>query len=233
MAATIQGKARQSTSAQHVSEGAEVYLRMLRDGTMSVESFKQVCVMAGLGFSLTVQADISTGQRNDATVVDIDEPNYLISIPNGTSIMPIRITHELQGGTPADANEVETLIAVDQDSAGAVLTNMTAGVIYNLNTLFGNSSNCAGYIDSTDTITDPVLDIELARAVVEWEVVGTGGGASAAAVTDNSLHLLYEPVASPIINGPACLIGYWGGDAAILGGFAQITWLEFPSTYFA
>lgn len=231
MAATIKGTARQSSSAQSVSEGAEVYLRLLRDGTMSFADFKVVNVMAGRGFHLTVQgADFSTGQTNDGNVIDLDEPNYLVSVPAGTTIFPIRITHQIQGGAPADGQEIETLIAVDQDSAGATLTNMTAGTIHNMSTLFARTSNCSGYVDSTNTITDPVLDIELARAVVEFTIVGTAGGSS---VTATGVNLLYEPVVPAIIKGPACLIGYWGGDTSVLGGFAQIEWLEFPSAYFA
>lgn len=226
MAATIKGTARQTNSVQRVSEGAEVYMRMLRDGTMSYADFKAVCVMEGVGFHLSV-GTFSTGQANDGTAVDISEPNFLVSVPNGTTILPIRISIQVQGGIPADGQEVEALIAVDQDSAGATLTNMTAGTIYNMNTLYGNSSDCAGYVDSTNSITDPVLDIELARVVMEFDVDGTNFSHPSA------VDLLYEPEAPVIINGPASLVGYWGGDAAIIGGFAQIEWLEFNSNVFA
>ena len=67
MSAIVKGTARQTTSRQRVDEGVEVYLNLLRDGTMSVASFKQACVMAGYGFIMKVQgADFSTGQAVDA-----------------------------------------------------------------------------------------------------------------------------------------------------------------------
>jgi len=226
--AVIKGTARQSSSAQHVSEGAEVYLRMLRDGTLPFADFKVVSIMDGRGFTMDA-GDFSTGIKNDGTVIDIDEPNWLVSVPDGTTIIPIRIEHSIQGGAPANGEEVESLIAVDQDSAGATLTNMTAATINNMNTLFTRTSGCNGYADSTDTITDPVLDITLSRMVVEYEVLGTNGAASHAGIPQH----LYLPDAPVFINGPACLIGYWGGDTAVVGGFATVEWLEFPSSYFA
>ena len=225
--AVIEGKARQTTSTTGVGEGAEVYARLLRDGTMSMASFKQVCVMQGLGFHVTSGA-FSTGNIGDTSIV-ADEPQHVLSIPSKTSIMPIRIHIQVQGGAPADAEEVECLIGVDQDAVAVAATNSTEKLIYNMNTLFANTSSCKSYDDFTDSgLTAPVLDIELARAVQEFDVIGTQGVANSTGV-----DLLYEPKISPIINGPAMIVLYWGGDAAGAGGFAQIEWLEFASTVFA
>ena len=164
--AKLFGNARQSTSKQNVSEGADVFLRLLRDGSISAESFKQVCVMAGLGFHVTAAA-FSTGTIG-GTIFDIDEPQFVLSIPKNTTIMPTRIAVQVQGGAPADGEEVEILVAVDQDAAavatGVALTvAFTEATIYNMNTLYGNSSACLALDDSTDSLTDPVMDIELAR----------------------------------------------------------------------
>jgi len=81
--------------------------------------------------------------------------------------------------------------------------------------------------DATAATTTPTMDIELARRVIEYDV------ATAVGEIGITCDLLYEPVAPIIINGPAMLVGYWGGDTATTGGFAQVQWLEFPTSFFA
>jgi hypothetical protein len=43
------------------------------------------------------------------------------------------------------------------------------------------------------------------------------------------LKLLYEPLNPPLLVGPACLYGYWGGSIAC-AGFANIDFLVVPSS---
>jgi len=233
MAVNIKAKGRQSTTISRETEGSDVFLRALRDGSLVGVGWKQAAVIAGYGYMVNVGA-LTTGivGGGAGTVLAIAEPEMCLSIPNGTSIMPLRIAVQVQSGAPAAAQECEILIAVDQDTdLGAVSvanSDKTTEVIYNMNTLCGSSSGCACYSAFTSSIsTDPVLDIELARKVIEFDF--SAGSAGMALEVD----LLYEPEAPPIINGPAMLLIYWGGDAATVGGFAEVQWVERSESDFA
>jgi hypothetical protein len=209
------------------SDGDFKYLRLLRDGSLSVAGFLMASIMEGRGHMITVGA-FSTGivGGGDGTVLDADQPEFIVSVPSGTSIMPIRIDAQVQTGAPTDAQEVEILYAADQDQAMASAGTSTSETIYNLNTLKGSASACTAISAATVDTTSPTLDIELARKVIEYDVVTSG-------TLGMDVSLLYEPKCPIILNGPAMLIGYWGGDTATVGGFAQVQWLEFPTTFFA
>jgi len=227
MAAIIKGLARNAGSVERVSEGAEVFLRMLRDGTLVSANWKQAAIFQGLGFMVNVGA-LSTpiAGGGNGTVVDLDQPEFVVSVPSGVSIMPIRVEITCQLPLIAtDSDESELLLAVDQDSAWAADGTSTAETIYNMNTLKGTASRCSAISLVSADLTDPVLDLELMHRVALGDVQGTAANANW-----GQLFGLYEPVAVPVINGPAMLIGYWGGTVATTG-FACAQWIEFPTTF--
>ena len=129
----------------------------------------------------------------------------------------------------ADDDEIDILIAVDQDKVNAESdgTAGTAEVIHNLNTLFPNSSTCYANSEYSATMTDPVLDLELAHLTKIFELFSTAGSAGA---LWQGPRLLYEPKTPPIINGPAMVCVYWGGTAAA-SAFCSAQWLEYPTTF--
>lgn len=228
MSLLIKGIARNSSSAQSVSEGAEVFLRMLRDGSLVSSNWIQAAIFKGLGHIVNVGAFSTpiTGGGN-GTIIDQDQPEFVVSVPSGTSIMPIRI--EVTCQVPliaADSNEAEILVAVDQDTTGVTGATDTDETIYNLNTLISVASSCtATSYTSVNLTTAPVLDIELMHKVLVGDVQGTAANANW-----GELYGLYEPLAVPILNGPCNLIGYWGGTVAVTG-FASIQWVEFPTSF--
>jgi hypothetical protein len=225
--AKINAVARQASSVQRVSEGAEVFLRMLRDGSLVGASWKQAAIFQGLGFMVNVGAFSTpiTGGGN-GTVLDLDQPEFVVGVPSGTSIMPIRV--EVTCQIPllaADSNESEILLAVDQDANYANDGTVTTETIYNMNTLKSVASACKAISFASADITDPTLDIELMHVVKLGDVQGTTANGMW-----TQLYGLYEPEAPPIINGPAMLVGYFGGTVATTG-FAAVQWIEFPSTF--
>ena len=226
--AILKAKGQQTTSIQRLSEGADVYLRALRDGSMVQADWKQAAIMGGFGYTVTSGA-LSTGVV-EGTSIDIDSPCAMVSVPNGTSILPLRVSVQVQTAAPADAAEAEILIAVDQDKAWDATGAPTVLSIYNMNTLCGKTSACVSGEIYTSTIQSaPVNDLELARKVVEYDI-GSGTASFAHGVI---LDLVYEPANPSILNGPCMLLIYWGGDSAVIGGFAQVQWLEFPETTFS
>lgn len=197
------------------------------DGALVQLPWKQAYVNAGRGFHVTVGAFSTPITGGGAgTVIDLDQPEAVVSVPSGTAIMPIRIHVQGHVGLLAtDADEYEILVAVDRTTSATTGGTATAETIFNMRTDNGVASGCTATSAYTgDITTPPTLGIELARTVI------TGDIQTAVGTTWGQIELLYEPETVPVIHGPALLIVYWGGTVA-LPGFAQIEWLEFNSTY--
>lgn len=184
--------------------------------------WKQRAVLQGRGFQVDVGA-FSTpivGGGN-GTVIDQDQPEAMISVPSGTSIIPIRVSVQAQCGLAAtDADENEILVAADISQASdgtGTMTTETALKMY----VGQGTTLCTCYSAFTADATAPVLGMELARKVEVMDLVGTPANA-----WGHILDLVYEPAVPPILVGPCMLLVYWGGTVAV-SGFAQIQWLEY------
>lgn len=226
--AIIKGKGQQSTAISRQSEGNDVFLRALRDGTLITADWKQAAIIAGYGF-ITNEGAFSLGivGGGAGTILLLNEPEYVLSVPQGTCIIPLRIGVHVQPGLLVDTYEAEILVGVDQDAAWAGAGTSINVPIYNMNTLCGRPSTCQ--CEGTFTVdisTDPVMDLELAHKVICYDVTGGAGAVGM------ELDLVYEPDSAPIINGPAMLCVYWGGTSATIGGFVDVAFLEFPENAF-
>ena len=227
---TIEAKAQVTSAIQGEAEGESVYLRALRDGTLIKTDWKQAAVFGGFGF-FTQSGNFITGLAGGGVgaAIDEDRPNLIISIPQGTAVLPLRFDVNVQTGAPTDGQEVEILIAVDQDVAHTTDGTGTASPIYNMNTLANRASTCVARNTFSATMTtDPNLDLELARKVIEYDVVSTLD--EGAIIAD----LVYEPKTPPVINGPASILVYVGGDTALntASQYINAKWLEFTETKF-
>lgn len=226
-AVDVYGKGRGSSGTYRAISGT-------KDGSIFAADHRLAAVMDGRGFHVSIGAFSTPITGGGAgTVLDLDQPEGVISVPSGTAIMPIRIHVQCQVPLLAtDADESEILIAVDRTAAWNADGTNTAETAFNMRTDNPRSSNCscasAFTADMTATTgADPVLGIELAHAVITGDVQGTPANA-----LWTPLVSLYEPQTPPILVGPCALYVYWGGTVATTG-FAQIQWLEFPSTDFA
>ena len=220
-------KGQQTSAVQGGSEGSDVFLRGIRDGSLVTADWRQAAIIGGYGYMANISnfLDAIVGGGN-GTVIDVDTPDAVISVPQGTCIMPLKLTAHVQPGAPSNAQEVEALWAVDYDTAWDGTAGSTEEIIYNMNTLAGRPSTCTAVGAFTSTITSaPAITFEIARVVMQFSVATAG---EAALVLD----LVYEPKTMLIINGPAMLLGYYGGDTATVAGFMSAQWLEFPEGTF-
>ena len=206
---------------------------------MSLPSIAEL-IEKGYGRSMTVGA-LSTGivGGGNGTVLDIDQPEFVVGVQAGFFILPIYVEIAVQAGVEtADGDESEILLAVDvlgtystePTPTGAAVTN-TPELPVNMRTGLGRGSACkcasAFVVDMVTrnligTEADPVLDMELGR------VVETTNFGDATGISHKQLRLLYQPRNPPILVGPCALIGYWGGTIASVGGFAVVQWVEGP-----
>jgi hypothetical protein len=202
-------------------DGSTGKLWLGRDGAVIDMGWKQALVLAGQCFTATV-GTLSTGivGGGNGTVLDIDQPEFLIYVPTGLAIMPLRIA--IQGNAAdavADHSVLEAVIALGEvawDGTGTCTTE----VAYNMNRGSSLASGCSVRSAFTvDITTAPVHVLDLARAEVKIDLPANGE-------TPIILDLLYEPDPAPIIVGPATITGYWGGTSAVTG-YAQLYWAEF------
>jgi hypothetical protein len=206
---------------------------MTKRGEALVMDWIQSAILEGLGFIANIGA-LSTpvvGGGN-GTIVDLDQPEFGMIIPAGTTIVPVRLAIQLT--TPllaTDADEAEAVCFVDTTAAtvAAALDGTWANTITpkNMKIQLTNPKTSACTVKSVcsaDT-TDPTESIDLVHGVILGDVQGT---AATALWTKN--EVLYEPKNPPYIVGPASLFAYWGGTVAV-NGFMQFFWLELPSTH--
>jgi len=225
----IRGKAAQYSNVAAAADGFPVDARALRDGTLGAVDWRILKIVQGYGYHVDVGAFSTpiTGGGN-GTVLDQDQPEAIISCPNGTAIMPIRIQVAcLVPLLATDEDEAEIVIAVDKAAAYADDGTVTAESALNMRTDDPRTSNCNCASAATANITNPTLGLELAHAIALGDVQGTAANANW-----YELKLLYEHIAPPIIMGPGAIYIYWGGTVAV-DGFAQIEWLEFAETDFS
>ncbi len=230
MAFSAKGKGRQSTAISRLSEGADVLTRALRDGTLITSDWKDAAIMGGFGYQV-IEGSFSTGQTGGGqeTIIDIDKAEMVISVPNGYSILPLRIDVVIHPGSfVTEGNESEILIAVDQDKAYDGTGTCDALTVHNMNTNCGKTTACTVVGGCSVNMTAPVLDLELAR------IASTGDldGATPTQFVWHQMNFVYEPKTSPVISGPAMVCVYFGGTAAATG-FITAQWLEFQETVFS
>jgi hypothetical protein len=195
----------------------------------------QAAILEGYGFVANVGA-LSTpvvGGGN-GTIVDLDQPEFGMIIPAGKTIVPIRIAIQLTTPLAAtDADEVEAVGYVDVTAAtvAAALdgtwTTTTTPTNMRIALVNRNSSDCTVKSGCTADTTDPTESIDLFHMQLTADMNGTPANAMW-----NRPELVYEPKNPPYIVGPASMFIHWGGTVAV-SGFAQIFWLELPSTQLA
>lgn len=192
---------------------------------MIFSDWKMKAINDGRGFHVDIGAFSTPILGGGAgTIIVIDEPEGCISVPTGTSIIPIRVDVTVQVPLLAeDAEQNDILCAVDIASANAGDGTATTETPINMRTRHTRASVCTCKSAFTGATTDPVLGMELIRSVL------TGDQQTVAGVMWTSHKLLFIPEYPPILVGPCALYVYWGGTVA-QSGFAQIEWLEYPTT---
>jgi hypothetical protein len=220
----------------HDHNQSEQELRSLVDGSLVVGDWVHAMIARGFGYHVSIGGFSTpiTGGGN-GTILDLDQPEGVVSVPSGWTIMPVRVHIQLQ--TPllaTDADESEALIVVDRGNAWAGDGTFTRETPYNLRTDRGPARDgisagcpveCASAFTADMTVdgtTDTTHHIELARSVLVGDVQ------TAAGVFVTKHELLYEPKYAPFLVGPCAMYLYWGGTVAT-PGFAQIDFVAIPS----
>ena len=142
--ALFKAKARQTSAVSVGSEGSDVYVRSLRDGTLLSAEWimaqtmrgRLMCAQAGV---LTTAITWTATAANDQT-----KPAMFLDVPSGTTIFPLEIALQMEAyGT----NALFECAAIT--GSGGVSAGGTAMTITNMRSDAPYTSNCTGTSDIT------------------------------------------------------------------------------------
>lgn len=213
---------------QYKAYDEPLQLRALPGGVLPTADWLQSLIIRGFGWHFAVGAfGVGITGGGDGTVIDLDQPEFGISVPDGWTMIPhdIRVTAR-PGLQTTDSHISDILLAVDRAAKWAGDGTVTTETPTNLITNRGSGCPLSAFSAATADITDPTLGLELAMATKLTDIQGT-----AATVNLMDLVLHYEPRTPPLIVGPAALYGYWGGSIAVVG-FASVNFLAIPTSLF-
>jgi len=204
---------------------SEVAGRSFLAGMLAAD-WRQALIGRGYGWNVTVGSfDTGIVGGGAGTNFDQDQPEFGISIPSGYACVPLSFGIQCRLGLQTtDSHYSNILVAVDRTATWAGDGTVTTETPLNMRSSITSGCPLTVFSAATANITNPTLSFELARKESLTDVQGT-----AATVNVYVLDLLYEPQCPPIIIGPACIYGYWGGSIAVTG-FAQLNFLAFSSS---
>jgi len=222
--ALMKGKARQTSAVSVESEGSDVYLRAMRDGTLLSADWilaktiqgRLFCAQAGL---LTTEITWTATATNDQT-----KPAMFIDVPSGTTIFPLEISLYMEAYGSNAQFECEAITGTGGVSAGGTamtITNMRSDAPY--------TSNCTGTSDITGGTACTTNLSAFWRDGAQFAITKTGGSATVAATDPNKFVWRYKDgLYCPIVVGHGQLMVTQGSQAGT--GFGKIIFIEVPTS---
>jgi len=187
------------TPVRLTSDGANETLWAGRDGSLVTLPWKQALVLEGRCFMFTVGtlSTAITGGGN-GTILDLDQPEALISVPAGTAIMPLCVA--VQTNCPAaitDNDITQILLCLDKDYKWNADGTSTTETALNMRTDMPRASACACQSAFTADMlsssgSDTTHHMDLCRVETKAEVAANGSVIADA-------KMLYAPEPAPII----------------------------------
>lgn len=210
------------------ADGVEEAIRSLFGSLLSAD-WRQALVARGFGWHVdvgTFSTPIVGG--GNGTVLDADQPEFVIDVPLGTTLIPLRFDIACQ--TPliaADSDESEICILCDFSAvSGATSTQGTVETPRSMRTNKTGGCPCS-VVSAVTTNTTAVPTATALYELIHRQRVGDVQGTAANALW-GELSALYEPRNPPFLVGPASVWGYWGGTVATTG-FANLDFLAIDS----
>lgn len=222
--ANIQAQYRPTTDL--IGDEAEVRVKSLKDGTLSVADFIAIMSLEGRVFSAQ-GGSVTTPVTFGAGSIDSTEPDLKVLVPTNTSIIPIEISIVMETyGTTA---LFEYMASIGQGSTVAMGTD-TDLTIYNVNLGHANGSNCtAGAASNNDAVYPTSNIIELIRGTEAVAVTLTTADDDSTWQPTNFIWRLKDSGYLPILNGKGSLDVFAAAQAGT--GFVSAKWIELPTAW--
>jgi len=215
---------RSAVTPSRESEGQPNTPWLGKDGAAVSFPWKQALILEGRCYHVQVGALVTAIACGSATVPELAEPELVISVPAGVVMMPLAVyANGIPVDTVADHDDLNIILGIDRTQAHDLSGTSTTEVIYNLRTDAPRSNMCTSVSAVTADMTAAVMAMELMRTdtfIEQTTAVGT---------VPIQMELRYEPVAAPLLVGPAMLVLMWGGTTPVTG-YAQATWAEWSKS---
>ena len=210
----------QHTGVGQANQGEKVPIRATRDGIPFMHTWKDALLLEGCCFTAPFAAMGATDIVALTGGLDLDQPDFGISVPNGVALIPLKISIAAQFDGDAGADDGFIIIMADIDAAYADDGTVVAVTPEPCIRGSGLTSQATVFENASVNITAPTatkicLDVTQAQ-------IGVSGPCE--------LKIDYEPEIPFIINGPAAIYGWVGGttDAPTWVGTAM--WAEVPES---
>lgn len=234
----IEGNQQSPTLA---ADGSMRAVRGLRTGEMGVAELIDMWIAEGRVFEVTVGGIAAGGDvalitgGGAGTTVDQDQPEFGVSVPAGTILVPLQIDIACIADLDANAEVGHVIVSYDKAAAWVGDGTVTTETPVNIITGGGVSSVASAFSAATADITDPTVSgILVHRAISASEFVSNGTATNLTNGLTVALGASWSAKRDiPVfIEGPGAFYGYWGGTAAVTGT-ARVVWAEIPATRFS
>ena len=218
--AVIKGSAKQSLPTRQ-AEGVDVYMRMLRDGTVGIADLIALWSLEGRVFTVN-EGTGTTASTFGAGTLDLTEQDIHVAVPSGIAIIPLEI--DVHFDTLGSAQIVECCAQYGTGSVAGSGTSRTP-----------KSSNAnGGYTSSACTVTGACATGTAFTTVVGeiWHD-GIPLGITIATVGQQRVQhkFTYRAMAEGILHviGPSQQLGIFASAQAGVG-FITLKYAELPSS---
>ena len=217
-----------STVSRGTSDGDLMALRGTRDGAVFSADWFLAAALEGRAFGVNSGTGSSPTTTNAGALV-VAEPDLLIQVPAGTTIIPVYLGYAIEdtGGTGAMEVVAVASSATTQAASGTAGTALT---IHNMRTDDPVASNCTADHTCTGGVTPYTGNfIEFFRGYA-GDTTDQFNGSTAQTVATASAYAwkASDTFVPPVLTGVSQLCFYCVGTGVT--AWLTAIWVEFPST---
>jgi hypothetical protein len=219
----LKGKGRQTNSVYSESEGEKQYLRLMRDGSIIKSNWLLAKAIEGKVFC--AHTGILTTPTAFNGTIDAAEPDMLITVPSGTTIIPVFMSVCFEDTGSAQVMDVFAVASNVYDNS----VTATANTIYNFRTdKAAGGSQCTAYsvvTSTTGTTPESGNFVEFWRPYAGFQEDAFNSTTSwKTEYPHGAKWYIGDSVVPPIIKGTGSLSVYAAAQAGT--GFITAVWVE-------
>lgn len=146
------------------------------------------------------------------TTIDHDQPEWIVSVPAGYFLIPLKVDGALEIDMDADGEIGELIHYLDLTNSYASTGTVTSETPQNM---LDGAAAAPGTFASAATadITDPTVDVILDF----WHTQGSDNGTAGNLAVNNGKYTWRADDPPFLAKGPCAWYGNWGGTAAVPG----------------
>ncbi|KKN30813.1 hypothetical protein LCGC14_0830210 [marine sediment metagenome] len=217
-----------SSVSRGTSDGDLMALRGTRDGAVFTADWYLAAALEGRAFGVNTGTGTSPDTMTTTTLT-VAKPDLAITVPAGTTIIPVLIEYSIED---TDGAGVLDVLAMASSATTQVLSGGDSLTIHNMRTDKPNSSNCSAAAVLASSGVTPYTGnfIEFFRGYA-GDVTDQHNSSTAQTVATASRFswTAANTMVPPILTGVSQLCVYCTGPGALTGWITAI-WVEFPSS---